>query len=90
MRLNEKIYDKIHACWLGKNIGGTLGGPYEGRTERLSLSGIPDIGGNGPLPNDDLDLQLLNLHTLEQRGLYVTANDFSEEWAEHVYFPYDE
>lgn len=90
MRLNDKIYDKIHACWMGKNIGGTLGGPYEGRMEVLHLSGLPDIGENGPLPNDDLDLQLLNLHTLEQRGLYVNANDFSEEWAEHVYFPYDE
>lgn len=90
MRLNEQIYDKIHACWMGKNIGGTLGGPYEGRMERLSLTGLPAIGENGPLPNDDLDLQLLNLHTLEQRGLYVTANDFSEEWAEHIYFPYDE
>lgn len=90
MQLNEEIYDKIYACWMGKNIGGTLGGPYEGIMERLSLTGLPDISENGPLPNDDLDLQLLNLHTLEDRGLYVNANDFSEEWAEHVYFPYDE
>ena len=22
--------DKVRACWLGKNIGGTLGAPFEG------------------------------------------------------------
>jgi hypothetical protein len=22
-------HDKVHACWLGKNIGGTLGAPFE-------------------------------------------------------------
>lgn len=90
MQFDNKIYDKIHACWMGKNIGGTLGGPYEGMKERLSLTGLPDIGENGPLPNDDLDLQLLNLHVIEDRGFLVDVNDFSEEWAEHVYFPYDE
>lgn len=90
MQFDKKIYDKIYACWMGKNIGGTLGGPYEGTMSRLSLTGLPDIGESGPLPNDDLDLQLLNLHVLEERGLFVTATDFSEEWVEHVYFPYDE
>ena len=50
MQFDNKIYDKIHACWMGKNIGGTLGGPYEGMKERLSLTGLPDIGENGPLP----------------------------------------
>ena len=23
----EKLRDKIYACWLGKNIGGTIGAP---------------------------------------------------------------
>jgi hypothetical protein len=28
--LSESEYrDKVHACWLGKNIGGTLGAPVE-------------------------------------------------------------
>ena len=27
----EKLRDKIYACWLGKNIGGTIGTPYEGK-----------------------------------------------------------
>jgi len=91
MNINDKIlYDKINACWMGKNIGGTLGAPFEGRMEKLSLTDFPDISGNGPIPNDDLDLQLVNLHTLEQRGEKITVKDLSEEWLEHVHFPYDE
>ena len=32
MELNSKVlYDKIMGCWNGKNIGGVLGAPLEGR-----------------------------------------------------------
>ncbi|MBE6903876.1 MAG: ADP-ribosylglycohydrolase family protein [Ruminococcaceae bacterium] len=86
---NDILYDKIYACWLGKNIGGTLGEPVEGALDILNLTSLPDTGEN-PLPNDDLDLQLVNLHALEEYGFKLTASDFSKEWAEHVYFPFDE
>lgn len=85
----EELRDKIYACWEGKNIGGTLGGPTEGRMEWLHLEKLEGIG-NDPLPNDDLDLQLVNLHAVEQRGLNITTQDLSKEWLEHVRFPYDE
>ena len=26
----DYLRDRIYACWIGKNIGGTLGTPYEG------------------------------------------------------------
>ena len=26
----EEYVDKVRGCWLGKNIGGTLGAPFEG------------------------------------------------------------
>ena len=55
------LYDKIYACWLGKNIGGTLGTPVEGRMEVMDLTWYPRLDPRGALPNDDLDLQLLNL-----------------------------
>lgn len=90
MYAGKGLIDKITACWMGKNIGGTLGAPVEGHKEKLQLVGLPDLEGHGSLPNDDLDLQLVNLHTLEQRGLDLTINDFSEEWIEHVRFPFDE
>lgn len=86
---NAQLYDKILACWIGKNIGGTIGSPVEGRMEILHFTGLPDVS-DGPLPNDDLDLQLVNLHALEQRGVRVTTRELSEEWAEHVRFPFDE
>ena len=29
----EQYLDKVYAAWIGKNIGGTFGGPYEGGRE---------------------------------------------------------
>ncbi len=84
------LYDKIYACWLGKNIGGTLGTPVEGRMEVMNLTWYPRLDPNGALPNDDLDLQLLNLHAIEQYGTRLTATDIAAEWTEHCYFPWDE
>lgn len=86
----EQLYDKIYACWLGKNIGGTLGTPVEGRKEVMDLTWYPRLDPNGALPNDDLDLQLLNLHAMEQYGVRMNATQLASEWTEHVYFPWDE
>ena len=52
----ERLYDKIYACWIGKNIGGTMGTPYEGSRALNDISGFVTPPGE-PLPNDDLDLQ---------------------------------
>ncbi|CAG7643790.1 hypothetical protein PAESOLCIP111_04556 [Paenibacillus solanacearum] len=89
-RLNEReYYNKIYGGWLGKNIGGTLGAPMEGKKELLNLTYYPSLP-DGPLPNDDLDLQLVWLHALEQYGGRITAAELGQEWVEHVFFPYDE
>lgn len=90
MLSREQLKDKIYACWLGKNIGGTLGTPVEGSMEPLSLTWYPHLPDTGALPNDDLDLQLVGLHALEQRGACLTAGDLAAEWCEHVFFPWDE
>ena len=38
MKINKSWYrDKLYACWLGKNIGGTLGAPYEGTESTLDI-----------------------------------------------------
>ena len=34
----EKLKSQITGCWLGKNIGGTLGAPFEGTKEILDLT----------------------------------------------------
>ncbi|MBW5448551.1 hypothetical protein GE107_21115 [Cohnella sp. CFH 77786] len=85
----EKYYKTVYGGWLGKNIGGTLGAPVEGRKERLGLTYYPVLP-DGPLENDDLDLQLVNLHALEQYGTRLTARLIAQEWLEHVFFPFDE
>jgi len=88
--LNERDYYRIvYGGWLGKNIGGTLGAPVEGRKELLDLTFYPKLP-DGPLENDDLDLQLVWLHALEQYGPSLTARELGKEWAEHVFFPFDE
>lgn len=59
--------DKVYACWIGKNIGGTMGGPFEGVRHTLDINGFTSEPGE-PLPNDDLDLQLIWLHGVETMG----------------------
>lgn len=91
IKLDEAIlYDKIYACWLGKNIGGTLGGPVEGNKSLMNLTFYPKIDENGAIENDDLDLQLVNLHAIENYGINIGPSEMGREWAEHVYFPFDE
>ena len=52
MKLNFEYYkDKVNACWIGKNIGGTMGTPYEGTREMLDIQGFVTKPGE-VLPND--------------------------------------
>ena len=81
MKLNFNCYkDKVYACWIGKNIGGTMGTPYEGKREVLDIKGFASAAGE-PLPNDDLDLQLVWLHAMEQEGPYsLDCKKLGEYW----------
>lgn len=81
IKLNKEfLRDKIHACWIGKNIGGTIGGPYEWRQDILDVQGFSSAKGE-PLPNDDLDLQLIWLCAMEEIGPYqLTARELAEYW----------
>lgn len=85
LKLNREVYlDKLKACWIGKNIGGTLGAPFEGRRELLDIKGFSTPSGE-PLPNDDLDLQLVWLFAMERRGPeYVNATVLSDYWLEWI------
>lgn len=85
LKLNKKEYlDRLHACWIGKNIGGTLGAPYEGNRSFLDVKGFATPEGE-PLPNDDLDLQLVWLSAMESVGpKFLTANVLAEYWLEMI------
>ena len=85
MKLNfDKYKDKVYACWIGKNIGGTMGGPYEGTHEILDIKGYATEA-NVVLPNDDLDLQLVWLHAVESIGARaVNAATLGEMWLSYL------
>ena len=85
IKLNfEKYRDKVNACWLGKNIGGTMGTPYEGTTEYLDIKGFVTKKGE-VLPNDDLDLQLIWLLALERDGAKkINAALLGEYWLSYI------
>lgn len=73
------LRDKILACWLGKNIGGTLGGPWECKRYAHALTFYEPVPKEAAA-NDDLDLQLVWLKMLEDRGLDPSVRTFAEYW----------
>ena len=85
MKLNfEKYRDRVNACWIGKNIGGTMGTPYEGKREILDIHGFASKPGE-PLPNDDLDLQLVWLHAMERVGAQaLNASVLADYWEQLI------
>ena len=85
MKLNFNTYrDKVYACFIGKNIGGTMGTPYEGRREMLDIQGFSTAEGV-ILPNDDLDLQLVWLMAVERLGIKaVDEKMLGEFWQSYI------
>ena len=85
IKLNAAAFrDKVYACWIGKNIGGTMGTPYEGKREYLDIHGFSTAEGV-VLPNDDLDLQLVWLHAVEQLGpRAIDAATLGEFWLSFI------
>lgn len=85
MKLNKKLFrEKVYGCFIGKNIGGTMGTPYEGRREMLDIQGFVTKPGE-VLPNDDLDLQLVWLHAVEKVGPYgLDCKKLGEFWLSFI------
>ena len=79
----KDYYDKVRGCYLGKNIGGTLGAPFE------CFRGVYDIDGfmqdvSSPIPNDDVDLQLVWLAAVEQEVKNIDSHILCEYWDYYV------
>jgi len=86
MRLSADDYrDRVLGCWLGKNIGGTIGAPFEWKRQVNAVTFYTQTDLNGsPMPNDDLDIQLLWLCALEEKGLDATSQRLAEYWVTYV------
>ena len=74
---------RVLGCWLGKAVGGTLGGPVEGVEGPLNLSFYDPVP-EEMMPNDDLDLQVVWLEALRKRGLPLDRHILAEAWRDHV------
>jgi len=80
----EVFREKLMGCFLGKNVGGTAGAPLEWIRQINDFKFyLQEMDGN-PLPNDDLDIQLLWLIALEERGLNINARTLGEYWLTFV------
>ena len=81
MWMNVKDYrKKVEGCWMGKNVGGTLGAPFEGKRGVIDLEFYAQDLHGQPAPNDDLDLQLVWLNAVEKYGRAVNAFILGEYW----------
>ncbi len=91
--LNKEVFrDKVMGCWLGKNAGGTLGEPLEGkfgRDEMFDIDWYPDLP-EGGIPNDDLEMQLIWLQALLEKGPGLTSADLVEYWLDCIAYNFDE
>ncbi len=86
----DEYLDRVRACWLGKSIGGTLGGPHECKTHVLDLDFYRPVP-TEPQPNDDLDLQLVWLVMLEETGLPPRLGHFADWWLKRLSsYPWNE
>ncbi|MFX0155926.1 MAG: ADP-ribosylglycohydrolase family protein [Candidatus Hodarchaeota archaeon] len=86
----NEYFDKVYACWLGKNIGGTLGAPYETKKSLNTLTYYDPVP-HKAAPNDDIDLQLIWLKMLEEKGINPSLVDFAEYWKRYaIAYPWNE
>lgn len=83
MKMTEYI-DKVKGCWVGKNIGGTLGAPFESKRGLFDITYYTHDISKGVLPNDDLDLQLVWLNASEKYGTEVDAKILGAYWQAFV------
>jgi len=84
------VRDRIHACWIGKAVGGTLGQSFEGLWGPLDVTFYDPIP-TEMIPNDDLDLQVVWAVVISKMAEpSVDRHTLAAAWLEHVGFPWNE
>ena len=78
----EAYLDNVYGCFVGKAISGNMGAPFEGMKMPMDLPFMPEMI-NLDMPNDDLDLQVLWLDVMEQKGPYFTSADLLAQFVDN-------
>lgn len=90
MQLSYARYlDQILGGWIGKSMGGAIGARFEGYKGWIDLNPAEMFPPSMP-PNDDLDLQVLWLKVLEEKGAALTSDDLADAWLEGCWYPFNE
>lgn len=90
MRLSyERYLDQILGGWIGNSMGGAIGARFEGQKRWIEIDADEMFPPELP-PNDDLDLQVLWLHVLEERGAALTGDDLAAAWLDQCWYPMNE
>lgn len=90
MKLKMKDYrDMVRAGWLGKCLGGTMGARFE---NHKCWDPVPmeDLWPREIVPNDDLDIQIVWLEAMQERGLYLSSDDLAEYWQDRCWYNFCE
>jgi len=81
--------DRVLAGWIGKSIGGVIGVRFENLKTFREIA-VEALWPREIVPNDDLDIQVLWLETLEDRGLFLTARDLAQAWEDRCWYHFCE
>ena len=85
----DRYLDQVLGGWIGKCIGGTIGARFEGYKGWIEI-GPDEMFPDEVPPNDDLDLQILWLKVLEEKGTALTSDDMAAAWLEGCWYPFNE
>jgi len=85
----DRYLDQIYGGWIGKSMGGAAGARFEGTKEWLDLRPEEMLPPVVP-PNDDLDMSVLWLKVLEEKGMSLQPEDLADAWLKLCWYPFNE
>ncbi len=85
----DAYLEGVLGAWLGKFIGGTVGARFEGH-KTLGSEKTETLWPDTIIPNDDLDIQVVWLEMLEERGPWFSQQDLVELWQDRCAYNFSE